>query len=227
MNSANIISKTWRKTINNQQFAENYRACPLESCLNTVNPHKKYSPIFIVNNEPKRINYYRAEVVDENGEINIEPFSNDSKFQLYHAMRWRILKRAELVDSASSISTSIFITLTMPHENECITEWLRKYKQRLKRKNYIILNYMWVLEFGDNNNHPHYHIVITFLNRKFDIKDFHPDRNYWLGRTDTQIVEKSVYRYLTKYLTKKNARCFTARNYGLSNNRSLYKQKMP
>jgi len=215
----NIISKTWRKTITNPHFADNFSSVPLESCLNTCNPHKRKSPLFLVNTEPKRINYFRCEFVDENGEIYHGNTENDSRFQLYHAMRWRILHRASIVDTCRDISTSIFITLTLPQENEPITEWLRKFKQKLKRKGYIIYNYIWVLEFGENNTHPHYHIVITFENRKnWDISDFHADKSRWYGRCEAQICTKSAYRYLTKYLLKKNARCFSARNYGLSNN---------
>lgn len=219
---ANIISKSWRKTIINQRFKENFVSLPLESCLNTVNPHKSFR-VFLTNPEPKRFNYFRAEVVDENGEISIEPFTNESRFQLYHAMRWRILKRAEILDTCHEFTYSMFITLTLPQQNQDISEWLRKYMQHLKRKKYIIYNYMWVLEFGEFNTHPHYHIVVTFEKCTFDMVDFFPDKRGWIGRCSAELCYKSVYRYLCKYLIKSNHRCYNQRNYGLSNNRCLLK----
>lgn len=212
---ANIISRNWRKTIKNPHFVENCRLVRRESCLITSNPHNH---IFIVNTESKRFLYFVDEVVDENGEIDYTPFSKNSNDIAFSKMRFRILERAALLDNIIESVITLFITLTMPEMNEPITEFLRKYKQKLSRKGYIIVNHIFVLEFGEKNENPHYHIALSFEKCKYEMSDFFPDTQMnWKGRTEVSKVKKSAFRYMCKYLTKNKARCFNHRNFGLSN----------
>ena len=224
MQQSNKLYK-WRASTINPHFAGNFKIAKRESCLLSLKYHNKRSEneatkIFLINTAPRRYNHYLVTDLDT---YMSHRATFDSSQSIKFKIRQKALKYGQLMDNIISAvnnkkkANSIFITLTLPEKNKDLKDHLRIKNQYLKRKGYTFM-YFWVLEFGKNNNNPHYHIVYTVMNDKINIKDFHFDTKNlkWKGRTKTEFVKKSVYNYMCKYATKQATRCYNYRNVGFS-----------
>jgi hypothetical protein len=140
----------------------------------------------------------------------------DSNRQNAYRMNKRLLEFAQIINvgwKAKKFSV-VFLTLTMPEVNDGIRNFLKLYKQDLKRKGIDVYGHCWALELGQGNN-PHYHVCIC-ATRKRSLKPFYPNR-FWIGRTETQFVKKDCVRYMSKYLVKGTQLVQNWRRYGVSN----------
>jgi len=221
----------------NPLFKDNIFAVTSESCLKTSNVlNGQKSNLFIVAPEPRRYTLLRY-----NKRVNLESRGLEYDYKLISSTeklkrdaRRKALFIGQIIDSArfSKQFYSVFVTLTKGAENRSIRDFLKLYKQDLKRKGINVVYHFWVLEFGKNGNNPHYHINLLIEGKKPKKlpKVLFPER-FWNQkfisgdkvintRTDVQFVKKSVYRYMTKYFTKDvQVFCVNHRNTGFS---SLY-----
>jgi hypothetical protein len=213
-----------------------------ESCLLTLNVNIKTTQLFLTSPVPKRYTYFTCVTtnIDSSGTEfrKYEKIESNDVIYKKRVARNKLLSIAQILEYSESKSKNqiegkykpFLITLTLPHQNRSIREFLNRYKIQLKRNGIDLLYYCWALEFGKNGKHPHYHIVIWVNNwsnvvqkvkrSKFECiykgySILFPHWYGWVGRTEVSPIKKSVYRYLTKYFTKEvNYIRSNGRNYG-------------
>lgn len=210
----------WLTTVKNPHFGGKLNVVHKEVYLNTSNVKQTVSQLFIISKEPRRTTYIRECItsVDLDGCEITEDYVDKSftSFEVQKTkLRKKVLSVSSIVDRHPKKNT-FFLTLTAANHNEDIRIFLNRYFTYLRKKQYTILNYFWVLEFGKNSNNPHYHVVVTFDSPINDFDSLKPDSHGWYGHTQIERVKKSVYRYMTKYLTKESVLCVNRRNCGFS-----------
>lgn len=233
MTTAIINKWTFFKSERNPQFIDNLKTVKAETCLIANNSDKN---LYIVTKLPRRyttINKFQYVIRDEvflkeNTEER-EQYVSDSILEMRKRARSRMLTLAAAYEPAreKKIVKALFVTLNLPQHNIPIHKWLDRYLKNHRRNGRNIYAYFWCLEFGKDGDHPHYHLCV-YTDYKVRLSDWFPDKHGWISNDDlikngntckTEIVRKSVYRYMTKYFTKNHSYfCLNWRNYGFSRN---------
>lgn len=194
------------------------------------NNDSQFQRLYVVKYKPVKTIFTRVHLFG--GEHTYLTSGTDLDFQI-RKRNARLLHWAKHFNSDDH--TTLFITLTSANAARFdIRMWIREYKRAMHRKNFIVLGYAWVLEFGTPEiingsdptrltGHPHYHVIVQFkklpdnepfatdMRRKLLKFSYLYSSLFWGLRTETQIARKPKegynlpsVGYLLKYFNKKS-----------------------
>ncbi|GAH23310.1 unnamed protein product [marine sediment metagenome] len=104
----------------------------------------------------------------------------------------------------------------MDYAKKDIVSMLNCVKKRYGALKRPIRGYFWVLEISEND-HVHYHLVVAIDRMNVTkIPDELKFEELWGQRTGVEFIKKSVRGYLSRYLSKSDARIIGMRGYGVS-----------
>lgn len=216
---------TFRNSIINPEYCDGLRAVPLRPCL--INNNSEYSEEshLRIQTEPKWLTTLNVHDVDvATGEIihNVDTYETNS---LRQATGRKIKKVDAFCDAYQDLYRKkdvslLFHTFTRYNYSNFaglgFAPMLDNVKYHYRQIERPLRGYIWVLECSEDL-HVHYHLAVAIdrLNVT-QIPSYLKFEGAWGQITGVEFVKRNVRHYLSKYISKQNAKVEGLRSYGSS-----------
>lgn len=209
----------------NPEYYDGLRSVPLRPCLIDNNSEISGNDVLTIQTAPKWLTALKVHDVDtDSGEIfhNVDTYETNS---LKQSTGRKIKKVGLFCDTYQEPYrrhdvSLLFHTFTQYNLSNFaglgFAPMLDNVKYHYERIERPIKGYVWVLECSEDL-HVHYHLAVAIdrLNVK-SIPDYLKFEDVWGQRTGVEFVKKNVRNYMSKYMSKQNARVEGLRSYGSS-----------
>lgn len=232
----NHVTYSFRSSHKNSSY-QGSAMIPLRSCLlrnnssqpvsNLVTGNPVYDQVYgFVQSQPKR---YSVLTKCETNPLPGMPALTTIETTDLKASKNRMLQKVnsfcdfyEPLYQAHKVSVLFFTFTRANYSSKTIATMLECVRKRLKVLKWPLRGYIWVLESKKNQNmeggyHVHYHLVIA-VDRVNIVKIPNELKveNLWGQRTGVEFIRKTIRGYLSKELSKANAKVCYRRRYGIS-----------
>lgn len=191
----------------------------LRSCLIYNNAEKKTPKEYVISRVPKWLTTLTFEDANEDGELIISKYETDDLKGSKNRKIKAVNKFCDFYEPKfkSKEVSILFHTFTrLNYAKSDMRRMMDNIKYRYESINRPIRGYIWVLEVSEFN-HIHYHLLIAC--NRLNVRKMPQALKFndlWGQRTGVEFIKKSARAYLTKYLSKSDAKILSQRNYSCS-----------